>query len=128
MDVSELAAKIEEFGPVAYLVTTGEGGAPHVVSVLPAWEGEELVVPAGKSSSGNAREQPSVTLLWSGPPGADYCLIVDGAARAVASESGGAGEAGGIAVRPVRAVLHRLAQADADLPSCVTVLDNRPGR
>lgn len=115
VDVSELAERIEEYGPVAYLVTTGESGAPHVVSVRPEWDGEELTAAAGKTSVGNAGRAP-VSLLWAGLPGGDYCLIVDGPARA--------GD-GAIVVKPVRAVLHRLAHADAELPSCVTVLDRR---
>ena len=111
--LADLAEKIDSYGPVAYLVTTGEGGAPHVVSVAVALEGEELVAGAGRSTSRNAGVQPVVSLVWAGAPGADYCLIVDGTAR-VGDER--------IAVRPTRAVLHRLAQADASLPSCVTLL------
>jgi hypothetical protein len=71
-----------------------------------------LVAPAGSSTSRNAQARPSVTLLWPGPPGGDYALIVDGAASV---------RDGAIAVRPTRAVQHRLATADQALPNCVAI-------
>ena len=111
--LADLAEKIQSFGAVAYLVTTGEGG-PHVVSVTVAWEGEALSVGAGSRTGQNASARPAVTLLWPGAAGADYSLIVDGAAAL--SDDGTR-----LAITPSRAVLHRLPQASADLPSCVTV-------
>ena len=66
-------------------------------------------------SLGASAANGSLTLLWPAPPGAPYALIVDGAARHVPSD-------GVIAVRPTRAVLHRVAGADQSLASCVTVL------
>ena len=40
--LSELAEQIERFGPNGYAVTTGEGGAAHVVSVTVAWQDAQL--------------------------------------------------------------------------------------
>lgn len=118
VDVAELQAKSAEFGPVAYLVTVGDGGSPHLVSVTPEWsdDGAALRISAGKTTCANAASG-SVTLLWAGRPGGDYCLIVDGAASV---EDGAV-----VVVEPQRAVLHRLASADSALPSCVKVLDRR---
>lgn len=118
VDVSELRAKTAEYGPVAYLVTVGETGGPHLVSVLTSWDGDSLRAAAGRTTAANAAAQDAVTLLWAGRPGEDYCLIVDGPASVV--DDGAA-----VLVRPRRAVLHRLAQADGDLPSCVKILDAR---
>lgn len=113
VELTELADRIGEFPPAAFLVTVGESHAPHVVSVVPAWQGGELRVGAGARTRANVEDRERVSLLWPAPPGRDYCLIVDGIAR-VDDE--------GVALRPVRAVLHRMASADASLPSCVTVL------
>lgn len=118
MEVSELQAKTAEYGPVAYLVTVGEGGGPHLVSVLTSWDGDALRLAAGNTTTGNVAARDAVTLLWAGRPGEDYCLIVDGAGSVV--DDGAA-----VMVRPLRAVLHRLAQADGDLPSCIKLLDAR---
>jgi hypothetical protein len=114
VDLAELAEKIESFGPVAYLVTTGDDAAPHVVSVAVSWEDGRLAAGAGSRTGKNAAARPAVTLLWPGAPGADYGLIVDGAAAL--SDDGAR-----LSIAPTRAVLHRLAAADAALPSCVTV-------
>jgi hypothetical protein len=118
VEVSELQAKTAEYGPIAYLVTVGEGGGPHLVSVLTSWDGDSLRVAAGNTTTGNVARSGAVTLLWAGRPGEDYCLIVDGEGAVV--------DAGGVVlIRPLRAVLHRLAQADGDLPSCIKLLDAR---
>lgn len=113
MDLAELAERIESSGAVAFLVTAGEGGAPHVVSVVPEWREGELAAAAGARTRGNAAASGTASLLWPTAGDGDYCLIVDGAAR----EDGER-----VCLRPTRAVLHRLASADAALPSCVTVL------
>lgn len=113
MELTELAERIGQFAPAAFLVTVGEDGAPHVVSVLPAWGGEELLAGAGSRTRGNVEARERASLLWPAPAGGDYCLIVDGVARL---------DAEAVALRPTRAVLHRVASADGSLPSCVTVL------
>jgi Pyridoxamine 5'-phosphate oxidase len=111
--MDELAARAEERGPIAYLVTTGDGG-PHVVAVTVTWGDDgELAVPAGRHTADNAAARPVVSLVWPAPPGQGYSLIVDGAARV---------EAGQLAIRPTRAVLHRVPGADPSAPSCVTII------
>ena len=59
-----------------------------------------------------------MTLVWPSAPGGDYCLIVDGNATADA-------DAEQLTVEPTFAVLHRVAGAPSDTPSCVAVL-SRP--
>ena len=85
------------------------------MSVTAAWEGDELVVGAGRHTSENVDANGTLTLLWPAPPGSPYSLIVDGAARVVPG-------AETITIRPTRAVLHRIAGADPSLSSCVVVL------
>jgi hypothetical protein len=123
VELADLAERMAEFGAAAYLVTTNDAGAPHVVSVAPVWQGDELRVPAGATTTANAGARPAVTLLWPGAPGADYGLIVDGTAHSSqADDDDGQTNGDGLAIKPTRAVLHRLATADDELPNCVTLL------
>jgi len=84
VDLSALAERVDEYGPIAYLVTVSAEGLPHVVSVTVGWDGDEhqhLVVGAGRHTAANVGDHPTVTLLWPAPPGGAYGLIVDGQAR-----------------------------------------------
>jgi hypothetical protein len=108
-----LHEQIADVGPAAHLVTVGEHGAPHVVSVLVTVEGDRLVTEAGRTTGANAAASPSVSLLWAALPRADYSLIVDGTAEVAE---------GTLSIRPTRAVLHRVATATGEGPSCITVL------
>lgn len=108
----ELAKQIGEYGPIAFLVTIGESGRPHVVSVEVAWDGDAVAVTgAGPTTATNAAARPDVTLVWS--PRSAYSLIVDGRAS------------GSLRVVPTRAVLHRTPEGDPAAPNCVTVLARR---
>lgn len=117
VDFAELARRVAEYGPVALVVTAG-GGGPHVVSAAVATEDEALVADVGATTAANAERTGVATLVWPAPAGATHVLIVDGAASVRAGDQQ-------LVVAPVRAVLHRLANAPADLPSCITVLDRR---
>ena len=119
VDLADLREQVTEHGPVGFLVTVGDDGAPHVVSASVALDGDVLRAGCGRTTGANATRSPSVTVLWPAAPGAEYCLLVDGTAAVADGE---------IAVTPVRAVLHRVADAPGDGPSCVTVVDRRPGR
>jgi hypothetical protein len=112
VDLDQLGAEIAGRGDVAFLVTTASGSRPHVVSVRVRLDDGRLAMSAGRTSRRNARTSPDVTMLW---PGADdYCLLVDG--TAVVDE-----EAETVTVMPTGAILHRLADASADLPYCAPV-------
>jgi hypothetical protein len=111
--LAELAARITEFGPVAYLVTVGADPVPHMVSVAVAWQGDVLVVAAGQRTRTNAATNPGVSLLWPALASGAYSLIVDGAA---------VGTDDHLEITPARAVLHRVVGAAGDGPGCVPVL------
>jgi len=115
VDLTALGAEIERFGAVAFLVTASPDGRPHVVSVAVTFAGGRLTMPAGRTARRNVTDSSAATLLWSGVPGDAYCLLVDGTARLAGDED----EV--ITVDPTSAVLHRLADAPDDLPSCVPV-------
>lgn len=84
-----------------------------MVSVSVALDDGVLTAGAGRTTSTNIAAHPNVSLVWAAAPGASYCLIVDGAASVVDEV---------VRVEPSRAVLHRLAGAAGEGPSCITVL------
>jgi len=115
--MADLARHVAERHPVAYLVTVGPQRRPHVVAVEPRWDDDELVVAAGRHSSGNVLARPAVTLVWPPAAGGAYALIVDGDAEVLTGP-----RAPNLAVAPSRAVLHRTPAGDPGAPSCITVL------
>jgi hypothetical protein len=125
VELEDLQARLAEYGPVAFLVTVGDDSRPHVVSVRVQLDDGELVTGAGRTTAGNIGARPDATLLWPSPPGGDYGLIVDGPARV--RDADGEGEGQEALIEPVRAVLHRLADAAGTGPGCVTILDQRAG-
>ena len=83
----------------AYLVTTTDRGAPHVVQVRPRLEQGRLVIGGvGKRSCANVASRSMVGLVWPPEHDSDYSLIVDGTASV---------HDGSVRVSPTRAVLHR---------------------
>jgi ketosteroid isomerase-like protein len=122
VEPAELRREVARYGPVAYLVTVSpETSRPHVVSVSLRWEGDTLACGAGTRTAAHVGSGADVTLLWSGPAagdpaGGDYSLIVDGPARMVDGPGGAT-----VVVRPVGAVLHRMAGATAEGPGCIPV-------
>lgn len=117
MAVAALVDQTETYGSTAYLVTVGPDDSPHVVAVTAHWDGEALVVPAGRTTSANVERRADVTLVWPAPPGRGYSLLVDG----IASRRPGPGDPT-LAIEPGKAVLHRTPEGDPTAPSCITVL------
>jgi hypothetical protein len=97
----------------AYLLTVSEDARPHVVAVTVDWDGESLVMGAGRSSARNATARSDVTVLWPPAESGGYSLIVDGDAEVAPSDDGGQ-----VTVRPTRAVLHRPGTGSA--PGCAS--------
>jgi len=117
VELDALRSRIDEHGPVAYLVTVNEAGTPHVVSVVVGWDDGRLVVPTGRRTRANLEREPRATLLWPMGPDPAYSLIVDGTAT-VSTE-----EAGEARIEPGSAVLHRVVGAPGDGPECLPVGD-----
>jgi hypothetical protein len=115
VDLTGLPDRIDEYGPAAYLVTVGEGGAPHVVSVTVERAGTTLRLATGNTSRRNASVNPVVTLLWPAGPDGQYSLLVDGRAAAGAR----AGADGQLEIEPTSAILHRVASGHG--PTCLPV-------
>lgn len=116
VDLAGLGERIDELGPAAYLVTVGEDGRPHVVSVQVDRDGERLTMPAGRTTCANVAARPVATLLWPAPPGGDYSLLVDGTPA-----TGDAAGEGSVTIVPASAILHRVADASGSGPTCLPV-------
>ncbi len=120
VEPSAVRDRIAEYGTVAYLVTVGEQGRAHVVSVEVRVDGDRLVVPTGRTSRRNLEANPALTLLWPPRPDPTYSMLVDGVATSFSDEPAEA------TVEPHSAVLHRVAAATGDGPNCVAVTDGPP--
>ena len=113
VELDELRARIEEFRADAYLLTVGDDGRAHSVAVPVRWDGDELVVHAGRTSVANARARSMVALLWPPDERGQFSLIVDADATRA--------DDGQVHLRPTRAVLHRPAPSGAG-SDCQTIL------
>jgi hypothetical protein len=119
VSLEALRDEVAASGPTAFLLTVSSGTSPHAVSADVRWDGDELVVGAGRTTAANVAAAPSVTVIWP-RSGEDYSLIVDGSAVVD----------GDVArITPERAILHRSVLATApdghtegDAPRCITLL------
>jgi hypothetical protein len=114
VDINALSDRVAEYGANAYLVTVGDDGAPHVTSTEVALDGAQLALRVGKRTASNLSDRAAATLLWPAPSGAAYSLLVDVTATEPVA-------AGPCTLRPDAAVLHRVAGAAGDGPTCLAV-------
>ena len=84
------------------LLSTGDDGRAHAVAVNVSWDGDQLLVSAGKRSLANVAARRLLSVLWAAPSADDYSLIVDG--EGVINDSGSQLQ---VRVTITRAVLHR---------------------
>ncbi|MGE0487469.1 MAG: pyridoxamine 5'-phosphate oxidase family protein [Gammaproteobacteria bacterium] len=89
-----------------HLLTTGADGRPHATAVSVAWNGERLVLSAGRGSLANLAANPRAALLWSPALPGEYSLVVDAEPAAPPSADDAR-----VTLRVTRAVLHRPASA-----------------
>ena len=117
--LEKLREEISGFASTAtYLLTVSGDGRPHSVAVAPRWEGDELVMGAGRTSVGNAAARPEVSLVWAPAEVGGYSLIVDATVTATALSDGGDSS---VTLQPTSAVLHRpAASPDATRPGCTS--------
>jgi hypothetical protein len=102
------------FGDRAFLVTVGDNGRPHAVSVTVRVNDGRIALGAGSTSKANARQRSAVMLLWEPVDNGPYSLLVDG--------DGEVGDGEELRVTPTSAVLHRVVGADESLDSCVRLI------
>ena len=106
MSLERLGSEIDAATTTPYLVTVGDDGRPHCVSVSLRRSGSELAVGVGNTTFTNAAARPLVSLVWPPSKPNDHSLIVD----ATASASGPDRQ---LRLSATKAVLHRSAEASA---------------
>jgi len=102
LPIDRLRAESARFGTNPYLLTQGDDGRPHAVTVSVEWRGDRILTSTGTRSSANVAARPLLSLLWSPIEAGGYSLIVDGDGCVI-----GSGSAARISVTPTRGVLHR---------------------
>jgi hypothetical protein len=120
VDLAALEHRIREYGTAAYLVTVNEDGSPHVVSVVVRYDGAAIRCAVGGRTRGNLARRGAATVLWG--PAADpaYSMLID--VRHEAPDV----EGDDVVLAPTSGVLHRVAGAAGDGPTCVALADD-PG-
>jgi len=112
VDLEALESTATALGAEALLLTVSDVATPHVVSTIVRWRDGALETGAGRRTAANIAAHPVVTLLWPAAKDGAYRLIVDGDAS-VTGET--------VTVTPTFAVLHRIAGAAGDGPTCLPV-------
>ena len=95
--LDELAQRLGGY-PWGYLVTVRDDGRAQSLAVPTTYVDGSFFAAVGRGTAANATTRPNVTLLFPGPTGEDFSLIVDGDASV---------DGGNIRVVPTWAVLHR---------------------
>lgn len=95
--LDELAHRLAAY-PWGYLVTVRDDGRAQSLAVPTRYVNDALVATVGRGTAANATARPNVTLLFPGPTGGDFSLIVDGDAKVDGDQ---------LVIAPSWAVLHR---------------------
>ncbi len=95
--LDELESKLADY-PWGYLVTVRDDGRPQSLAVPTQMVDGVLVATVGQRAALNATARPDVTMLFPGPTGHEFSLIVDGDALVDGDR---------IEVTPTWAVMHR---------------------
>lgn len=95
--LDELAERLAAY-PWGYLVTVRDDGRAQTLAVPTEYADGALVATVGKRGAENATARPNVALVFPGPTGADFSLVVDGEAAVDGDQ---------VRVTPTWAVLHR---------------------
>jgi hypothetical protein len=99
--LDRLRDAMTRYAAPAHLLTTDSAGRPHATATTVTWDGERLLLTAGRRSLANLADNPRAALLWSPARPGEYSLVVD--AELVAPPAEGAA----VTLRVTRAVLHR---------------------
>jgi len=98
----KLRDEIAHYSTNPHLLSTGADGRAHAVAANISWDGDQLLIRAGKRSLANVAARKLVSVLWVPSVAGGYSLIVDG--EGVVR---GSGNDAHIVVSITRAVLHR---------------------
>jgi hypothetical protein len=124
VQLPDVRAQIDRYGPLASLVTVGGDLAPHIGTVLVEVTDEGIEARVGSTTRGNVQAHRAVTLAWLRDED-DYQLILDG--TATAGDDVGDDGLYPMTITVDRGILHRVAgRADAG-PSCLALSDAAAG-
>ena len=88
----EVAARLEEYGTSAFLVTVGDDGSPKVVHLALVWEGNSgggsFRCTPGGGTLRNLAESGPVTLVFPPAEPGGHSMLIDGTGRVMDDESG----------------------------------------
>jgi hypothetical protein len=115
VELADVLAQVERYGPLASLLTVTPDGRPHVGTVLVTERAGRLDVRVGSRTRDNIAGNPRVSLAWVREH-LDDQLIVDGTAEVGAGPDSDGLHTVAIAVE--RGILHRLAGRPDAGPSC----------
>jgi hypothetical protein len=118
---ADVRRHLSDFGDRATLITVDTSESPHVVSTIVEPTDTLLRARVGPKTVANLAAHPHVSLVWAAPEGGEYLLIVDGVAEPVGTADESGATAVSIAVRS--GILHRLAGAAGQGPSCIALDD-----
>jgi hypothetical protein len=116
VEFAEVCRHIGEFGRRATIVTVAAAKTPHVVSALVETGSDRLHIAVGPTTRANLLASADLTLTWCPAGPGDYMLILDGVAERIDERGVSA-----VSISVTRGILHRLAGAPDDLPSCVAL-------
>jgi len=117
VELDQVRDQVAASGSYAFLLTVTDDGRPHAVSLVPEWDGDELVCAPGPRTVANAERGGEVSLLWPVSSRAGFTLFVNGQAEVRVD-----GESKKVAIKPTSAVLHKTPEGEAQAPGCVRVL------
>jgi len=118
VELADVLAQIERYGPLASLLTVTPDGRPHVGTVLVTERAGRLDLRVGSRTRDNIAGNPRVSLAWVRED-VDYQLIIDGTAEVDGSPgTSGADGLHAVAIAVERGILHRLAGRPEAGPSC----------
>jgi hypothetical protein len=127
VELGDVRRHVERLGALANLISTGDDGAPHVVSVLVAAANDRLHTTVGGRTRANLVARHRLCLLWPVPApapagGGRYQLILDGEAATI-GDLDDAGRAP-VTIDVMTGILHRVAGThvdSGDAPSCISL-------
>ncbi|HSO97153.1 MAG TPA: hypothetical protein VLV81_14055 [Acidimicrobiia bacterium] len=97
--LDRLEDEIDRARGAPYLLTVGDDGRPHCVSVALRWDAGTLLADVGRTTAANATGRPLVAVVWPPRDPGELSLIVDATAAT--------GPTASIRLTPTSAVLHR---------------------
>ena len=112
VDLDALRDELAGHERPAYVVTAGDSGGPHLVSVFLTWADGAFTTGCGNKTARNVGERPEVSVVVPPDDPGGYSLIFDATGEVVD------GDPRMLRLTPQKAVLHRPAGGPDDVGGC----------